>query len=152
MLSAEVRAEGLTRITFPCSPYHANSALYPVIEHFRRLARWQPEDGVGTRISKLEALLGRYSQPLTETVPPLAALLSLPLPEDRYPPLELTPQQQKQQIQDMLIALTRGGRAPASPGSMGRSALGRPVDPGAAQPADRAGADRLAADGPDRAT
>lgn len=32
------RAEGLTRITFRCSPYHTNSALYPVVEHWRRLA------------------------------------------------------------------------------------------------------------------
>ena len=39
-------------------------------------------------------------------MPLLASLLSLPLPEDRYPPLTLTPQQQKQQTQDAIIAIT----------------------------------------------
>ena len=39
-------------------------------------------------------------------MPLLASLLSLPLPEDRYPPLALTPQQQKQQTQDAIIAIT----------------------------------------------
>ena len=43
-LRRETRAEGLTTITFRCSPYHKNSALYPVIEHWKRLAGWQPED------------------------------------------------------------------------------------------------------------
>jgi class 3 adenylate cyclase len=36
-LRAEVRSEGLPRIAFRCSPYHTNSALYPVIEHVKRL-------------------------------------------------------------------------------------------------------------------
>ena len=35
-LRRAVRAEGLTRITFRCSPYHTNSALYPLIEHWKR--------------------------------------------------------------------------------------------------------------------
>ena len=89
-----------------CSPYHAGSALYPVIEHFKRLAGWQPEDDAEARLAKLEAMLGDYSQPLAETVPLLAALLSLPLPDDRYPALTLSPQQQKQQTQDAIVAMT----------------------------------------------
>ena len=40
---------------------------------------------------KLEEILGRYDQPLTETVPLMASLLSLTVPEDRYLPLTLTP-------------------------------------------------------------
>ncbi len=105
-LRAEVRAEGLPRIAFRCSPYHANSALYPVIEHLKRLLRWQPEDSAGTRLATLETMLGGYSQPLVEVVPLFASLLSLSLPEARYPPLLLSPQQQKQQTQDALIAWT----------------------------------------------
>ncbi len=105
-LRADVRAEGLPRITLRCSPYHTNSALHPVIEHFKRLAGWQSDDDVETRLGKLEDHLERYAQPLGETVPILASLLSLQLPEDRYPPLALTPQQQRQQTQDALIAWT----------------------------------------------
>jgi predicted ATPase len=40
---------------------------------------------------------------LPEVVPLFAALLSLPLPE-RYPPLTLTPQRQKQKTLDALLA------------------------------------------------
>ena len=32
-LRAQVRAEGLSRIAYRCSPYHTTSALYPVITH-----------------------------------------------------------------------------------------------------------------------
>lgn len=105
-LRADARAEHLPRIVFRCSPYHTNSALYPVIEHVRRLLRWQPEDTAERRLEKLEAMLGGYSQPLAEVVPLFASLLSLPLPEARYTPLDLSPQQLKQQIQDALIAWT----------------------------------------------
>ncbi len=103
-LRAEVRAEGLPRIAFRCSPYHANSALYPVIEHVKRLLLWQPEDAAETRLASLEAMLGRSSQPLAEVVPLFASLLSLALPEGRYPPQALSPPQQKQHTQDALIA------------------------------------------------
>ncbi len=105
-LRAHVRAEGLPWLVLRCSPYHTGSALYPVIEYFKRFAGWQPEDSVEARLAKLEAALGIYDQPLGETVPLLASLLSLPLPEDRYPPLALTPQQQKQHTQDAIIAIT----------------------------------------------
>ena len=105
-LRAEVRAEGLPRIAFRCSPYHTNSALYPVIEHLRRLLRWQPGDPAETRLAVLEAMLGGYSQPLAEVVPLFASLLSLALPDGRHPAQALSPQQQKQQTQDALIAWT----------------------------------------------
>jgi hypothetical protein len=32
-----------------CSPHHTNWVPHPVIAHFRRLARWLPEDDAGTR-------------------------------------------------------------------------------------------------------
>jgi predicted ATPase len=104
-LRIDVRAEGLHGIAFRCSPYHTGSALYPVIEHFKLLAGWQPEDSVEARLAKLEAALEIFDQPIGETVPLVAALFSLALPEDRYPPLTVTPSQQKQQTQDAIIAM-----------------------------------------------
>jgi predicted ATPase len=53
---------------------------------------------------KLEAGLRPYDLPLAEMVPLLAGLLSIPLPAERYAPLTLTPQQQKQQTLDTLLA------------------------------------------------
>jgi predicted ATPase/class 3 adenylate cyclase len=105
-LKAEVLAENSPQLTMRCSPYHTNSALYPVIEHFKRLARWQPEDSNETRLDKLETMLKRYEQPLEESVPLMASLLSLALPDGQYPILELTPLEQKQQTQDMIIGIS----------------------------------------------
>ena len=39
-LRAQVRAEGLPRMAFRCSPYHTNSALYPVITHIEHLLQF----------------------------------------------------------------------------------------------------------------
>jgi predicted ATPase/class 3 adenylate cyclase len=103
-LRTEVRREGATRLTFRCSPYHRNSALYPVIEHLQRMLQFERDDSPATRLEKLERVLATYRFPLTETVPLFAALLSVPVPEGRYPSLDLTPQQQRQQTHDALTA------------------------------------------------
>ena len=103
-LRAQVRVEGLPRIAFRCSPYHVNSALYPVITHIERLLEFVPDDPPATRLAKLEAGLRPYGLPLVEVVPLLAALLSVPLPAERYTPLTGTPQHQKQQTLDTLAA------------------------------------------------
>lgn len=105
-VSAQVKQEGYTRISHSCSPYHTNSALYPVVEHIKRLLRWQPEDTAEEKLLKLEEALRSYNQPLPEMVPLLATFMSLPIPEERYPSLGLAPQQQKQHTLDTLVALT----------------------------------------------
>ncbi len=103
-LRAYVHQEGHTRITFRCSPYTANSAMHPVIEHVQRVLGWQRDDSVGVKLDKLEQALHRTNLPMEETVPLLAALLSLPVSEDRYPTLTFSPQRQRQLTQDALVA------------------------------------------------
>ena len=105
-LRARVREEGHSRIAFRCSPYHTGSALYPVIEHLRRFLKWRVEDPPAVKLEKLETMLQGYTMPLGEAVPLFGALLSLEVPGDRYPPLDLSPVQLKQQTQDALIAWT----------------------------------------------
>jgi len=85
-----------------CSLYHANSALYPVIEHLKRAVGWKPEDGVEKKIEKLEASLQRQSLPLEEVMPLYAELFSLPLSEDRYAPLNLEAKQKRERTLDAL--------------------------------------------------
>ena len=97
------RRQGYTRITLGCSPYHTNSALFPLIVHLERVLRWQREDSADVKLAKLEEALQDFSLPLDEVIPLFASLLSLPLP-DRYPPLNVTPQQQKQQTLDATVA------------------------------------------------
>jgi predicted ATPase len=103
-LRAQVRAEGLPRIAYRCSPYHIISALYPVITHLEHLLQFEPDDPPATRLAKLEAGLRPYRLPLAEVVPLLAGLLSVPLPAERYTPLMVTPQQQRQQTLEALVA------------------------------------------------
>ena len=103
-LRTQARAEGMPRIAFRCSPYHTNSALYPMITHIAHLLQFVPDDPPATKLAKLEAGLQPYDLPLAEVVPLLARLLSIPLPAGRYAPLTLTPQQQRQQTLDTLLA------------------------------------------------
>jgi class 3 adenylate cyclase/predicted ATPase len=102
-LSARVEHTHCPRITFRCSPYHTNSALYPVLEHIQHLLHFRPDDTPQERLARLEQALPPSCLALEETVPLLAAWLSLPPPE-AYPPLYLTPQQQRQKTQAALVA------------------------------------------------
>jgi predicted ATPase len=102
-LHARVEHEQCPCITLRCSPYHTNSALYPVLEHIQRLLHFHPDDTPQARLARLEQMLAPYRLPLEETVLLLAAWLSLPPPE-AYPPLHLSPQQQRQKTQAALVA------------------------------------------------
>jgi TOMM system kinase/cyclase fusion protein len=102
-LRERVRHEGAAHIAFRCSPYYQNSALYPVIDHLQRFLQWQRDDAPEAKLDSLEHMLRTSRLPLQDVVPLFAALLSVPLPE-RYLPLHLTPQQQRQKTQEALVA------------------------------------------------
>ncbi|MBI3756848.1 MAG: AAA family ATPase [Deltaproteobacteria bacterium] len=102
-LKEHVDAEGATRIEFRCSPYHQNSALYPIIDHLQRLLQFTREDTFAVKLAKLQHMLARYRFPQADTVPLLVALLSLPHPEGS-PPITGSPQKQKEKTQAALIA------------------------------------------------
>src|SRR6516162_319179 len=87
------------------SEYAQNSALYPVIDLFQRILRFQAEDTPDEKLGKLEQTLSQYRLPLEESVQLLAPLFSLPLPEDRYPPLHLSPQRQRRKMLEAIIAI-----------------------------------------------
>src|SRR5262249_56874417 len=57
----------------------------------------------GGKLGKLETALAPHAFLLPETVPLIAALLSIPLPA-HYPPLTLTPQRQRQHTLEALLA------------------------------------------------
>src|SRR5262249_47972969 len=103
VLKEQAVKEGATRIEFRCSSYHQNSALYPVIEHVQRVLQFQKDDTPQAKLEKLEKTLVHYRFPQADTVPLLAALLSLPPPAG-YPPLPLTPEKQKQKTQEALVS------------------------------------------------
>jgi class 3 adenylate cyclase len=95
VIRAQVAQEGRRRITFRCSQYHTNSALYPVITHLHQWLQFEREDAPDVKLAKLERGLEPYVLPVENVVPLVATLLSVPLPEDRYLALTLAPQQQR---------------------------------------------------------
>jgi class 3 adenylate cyclase/tetratricopeptide (TPR) repeat protein len=113
VLTEQVVDEGVARLTLRCSPYHTNSAFYPVIEHLQRLLQWHRHETPEARLATLEQALQTVGLPLAEVVPLLAALLTVPVPE-RYPRLTLSPQRQKQKTQEALVAwlLAEAARQP----------------------------------------
>jgi TOMM system kinase/cyclase fusion protein len=106
VLQAQVAAEPQAWLTpCQCSPYYQNTALYPMIDLLERVAlRFEREESPPQKISKLEGFLVQYGLQLAETIPLLAALLSLPLPAD-YTPLTISPEQQKQKTLHALLTI-----------------------------------------------
>ena len=101
-LREHVDKTGGIRIAYRCSPYHQNSALYPVIAHVERVLGFASDDTPGSKLEKLQSTLSSYRFPQAGTVPLLATLLSLPHPEG-YPPLTASAQKQKAQTQEALV-------------------------------------------------
>ena len=102
-LKDQATQDGATSIQFQCSPYHQNSAFYPVITHLQRLLQFERDETAEAKLAKLQQLLDRYRFPQADTLPLLAALLSLPHPEG-VPAVTGSPQQQKEQTHAALVA------------------------------------------------
>jgi predicted ATPase len=92
-------------VAIRCSPFHTASAFHPIVEHLKRVFGWQPEDTAQQHLAKLEAGLGGFKAlPLSESVRLFADLMSVPVPEDRYPRLAMTAQQQRDATLDAIVA------------------------------------------------
>src|SRR6185437_3689138 len=72
------------QLHYYCSPFHPNSALYPILEQLKRAAEFAHDDTPDQRLTKLEQLADRFGQS-RDVIPLLAHLMSIPGGE-RYPP------------------------------------------------------------------
>jgi class 3 adenylate cyclase/tetratricopeptide (TPR) repeat protein len=101
----ETAAKDHIWVAIRCSPFHTASAFHPIIEHLTRVFGWQPEDTAPQHLAKLEAgLAGFTALPLSESVRLFADLMSVPAPEDRYPRLQMTAQQERNATLDAIVA------------------------------------------------
>jgi class 3 adenylate cyclase len=105
MLKDHVAGEPHTRWECRCVPYYQNTALFPVVDLFQRLLQFQAEDTADAKLEKLEHALRQYHIPLEESIQLLAPLLAVPVPEDRYPLLRLSPQRQRQKMLETIVAI-----------------------------------------------
>jgi tetratricopeptide (TPR) repeat protein len=96
-----------TRLRYFCSPHYQDSALYPSITQLERAAGFRREDTDAQRLDKLEAVLAQGTNDLSDAVPLLADLLSIPT-GDRYRPLNLTPQKRKERTLQVQLAQLEG--------------------------------------------
>ena len=96
----EVSQDNHIRMTYQCSPYHADSAFYPVIQQISFASRFAPLDSPDARLDKLETLIGDDHNGLKL----IASMLGLD-GETRYGKLELNPAQQRAQTIEMFTRL-----------------------------------------------
>ena len=106
-VAERISGEPHIRVRYFCSPHHQDSALYPSITQLERAAGFRRDDTDEQRLDKLEAVLARGTNELSEAVPLLADLLSIPT-GDRYPPLNLTPQKRKEKTLRAQLAQVEG--------------------------------------------
>lgn len=91
-----------TRLRYQSSPYHINTAFYPLVVQLERAAQLTRDDSPEQKLNKLEELLSQSSTNVHEIAPLFAAMLSIPI-NDRYPPLNLSPQRQKAYTIEALV-------------------------------------------------
>ena len=106
---ADVLAEGLGEeahyhVTLQCSPYHTNSALYPVVRHLERAAGFASDDRDEAKLTKLEAMLDGLQGSTAPTARTLIADL-LSLPTVRYATVDMPPPQRKAAMLSALVEL-----------------------------------------------
>lgn len=80
-LQQELEAETHARVNLQCSPYHSDTALYPVIQYLNRVAGLAHADPPDVRTENLHSLLGARRIADPAALPLLAELLSIPLAE-----------------------------------------------------------------------
>jgi predicted ATPase len=105
MLKEHIAHEPHTRWECRSAEYSQNTALFPLTDLFQRILQFEAYETPDAKLAKLEHALSQYKLPLEESVQLFAPLLSLPIPEDRYPQLNLSPQRQRQKTLESLVAI-----------------------------------------------
>lgn len=112
-LSDHLSQEKLQKIIYQCSPYHLNSALFPVARQLELAAGLSFEDSPDKKLEKLRSLLQESVSETPDWEALVASLLSIG-PGDRDTIQEMTPQEQKQKTFSLLADYVSGlaGRRP----------------------------------------
>ncbi|CAH2405050.1 adenylate/guanylate cyclase domain-containing protein [Mesorhizobium ventifaucium] len=101
-LREHLKDEAHTRLRYYCSPYHVETALYPVTDQLLRAGDIRRTDPPDRQLDCLEQLLAGSTKYPNEAIPLIAALLSIPT-EGRYPKVDLVAQKQKTRTFELLI-------------------------------------------------
>ena len=106
-LKSRIQEEPHLLLHHQCSPYHTQSAFFPVIQQIEQAAQLTAREADADKIAKLQAYLPRLTDGSIEPLLLIAKLLSITT-ENRKELSELTPQQIKNRtistLVDMLLA------------------------------------------------
>src|SRR4029453_12427819 len=78
---------------------------FPLTDLFQRLLRFDAHETPHAKLEKLAHALSQYRLRLEESVQLFAPLLSVPIPEHHYAPLNLSPQRQRQKTLETIVAI-----------------------------------------------
>jgi class 3 adenylate cyclase/tetratricopeptide (TPR) repeat protein len=95
-------AAGARPLIFQCAPYHANSALYPVVRQLSTLAGIAPSDTDQTKFDKLDRLIGQAPRDPERTPALIAELLGVK-PNQRYAPVAGGSREKREMTIDALV-------------------------------------------------
>jgi len=100
-LQERLDGETYTPLVYHCSPYHQNSALFPIIAHLLRAAGVDQGEDASNSEDKLATMLARAGADVAQDLPLFAMLLSIPC--ERYSVPSLAPQQLKERTRGALF-------------------------------------------------
>jgi class 3 adenylate cyclase/tetratricopeptide (TPR) repeat protein len=108
-LKSHIQEEAHLLLHHQCSPYHSQSAFFPVIEQIQQAAQLSTRDADPDKITKLKAYLPRSTDDSAGPLVLIANLLSIPT-ENHHDLSGLTPQQIKNRtistLVDILLAFS----------------------------------------------
>ncbi|MGA7019610.1 MAG: adenylate/guanylate cyclase domain-containing protein [Pseudolabrys sp.] len=111
-LKSHIQQEPHVLLHHQCSPYHSQSAFFPVIEQIEHAAQLTAREADAAKIAKLKTYLPRSTESSIDPVLLIAKLLSIPA-ENHRDLSGLTPQQIKNRtistLVDMLLAFSIQG-------------------------------------------
>src|SRR5215211_56402 len=101
-LKSHIQQEPHVLLHHQCSPYHSQSAFFPIIGQIEQAAQLTARDADADKLAKLKAYLPRSTDSSIEPVLLIAKLLSIPL-ENHLELSGLTPQQIKNKTISTLV-------------------------------------------------
>jgi tetratricopeptide (TPR) repeat protein len=112
-VTAQFAGSGSLSLECHCSPYFQHTAFYPLVTALQQAWHVRPEDPADAQLHQVAGVLERAGLPVATQMASWAALLGLPLPA-HYPPGPPSPQLQRQQMLDVVLAwlLTEAERQP----------------------------------------
>jgi AAA ATPase domain/Adenylate and Guanylate cyclase catalytic domain len=102
----EIAGTPHTWVEAAAGAFFQNTPFYAVAEMLRELLAWRGDESAEEQITQLETRLGLAGLKPAEALPLIAPLLDLPLP--KYPPLSLSPEQQRRRLLATLVEWALG--------------------------------------------